>query len=42
MSPEALWELKRQKPEWTPADNGDAIVGAVTVIAFIACVVFGL
>jgi hypothetical protein len=41
MSPEALWELKR-KPEWTPADIGDAIVGAVVVIGGIVCAVFGL
>jgi hypothetical protein len=38
---EAQWELKR-KPEWTPADKGDAVVAVVTVIGFIVCAVFGL
>jgi hypothetical protein len=42
MSPEALWELKRAKPEWTPADKADFVVAAVVVIGGIVCAVFGL
>jgi hypothetical protein len=42
MSPEALWELKRQKPEWTPADIGDAVVAAAVIIGGIVCAVLGL
>lgn len=42
MSPEARFELKREKQPWTFADKTDCFVGIVCGLAFVVCLALGL